>query len=101
MAIYVDQLHNNPPGTTPRRSCHLMGDTEPETEAFARRLYLPTHWRHNDHYDVNPVIRAQAIAQGAQVATTLDLVEIRRRRRVTKTPPPPKQSALAPPGRLF
>lgn len=79
MAIYVDPLRTYPTSMIPpkvlkkygRQWCHMMTDgTSDELHTFARRLGLQQSWVQKDgkpdeHYDLTPAKRKQAIALGA------------------------------------
>lgn len=80
MPVYVDNA--NIPASVPHqgrvitsRWCHLMADTLPELEAFARRLRMNPAWlqvkRSGVHYDLT--------ARKRQVAVTYGAVEIETR----------------------
>ena len=74
MAVYVDDANiqaSVPNGNRVHTSrwCHLMADTLPELEAFARRLRLSPSWlqvkRSGVHYDLTAGKRRQSVALGA------------------------------------
>ena len=74
MAVYVDNANiqasvPNGPRVHTSQWSHLMADTLPELEAFARRLRLHPAWLQMKpsgvHYDLTAGKRRQAVALGA------------------------------------
>lgn len=58
-----------------RRWAHLASDTSyAQLHAFAAQLGLERRWFQGDHYDVPTEVREQAVALGAQVVTSAQLV---------------------------
>lgn len=84
MSVYVDNLVEGEPPWSGRASCHMMADADWELEAMARKLGIPKHWRHKDHYDLSWRLRELAIGLGAIEVTSAFLVGLRRRRRGEK-----------------
>jgi hypothetical protein len=72
MAVYVDKLA--PCVTGPKwpytHSCHLMADSVDELKAFAAKLGLKPEWFQDHatlpHFDLTAIVRAKAIAAGAE-----------------------------------
>jgi hypothetical protein len=99
--VYVDALIAYPPtayrGAGARQArltgaryghrwCHLLADTAPELEAFARRLGLHPGWCQGDHYDLTPPRRARALVLGALEASREQAVATRRAFRAVQDP---------------
>ena len=72
MALLVDQAHWP---WRDRMWCHLVSDTSlAELHAFASLLGIPERGFQGDHYDIPHDLRAQAIAQGAQVVSSREII---------------------------
>ena len=51
---------------TVKHWCHMVSDTSfDELHAFAAALGIPRERFQRDHYDLPPILRARAVAQGA------------------------------------
>ena len=92
MSIYVDDMR--PVQTRPTwfslirqrkwrypEHCHMMADSDKELEEMARLCRLPNQWRHGNHYDLTANKRRLAIARGAIVISTREMVSFRKSRR--------------------
>lgn len=77
MAVYVDELRR----IDGRLWCHMLADTDAELISMQTKIRLHPDWQHNDHFDLSPWKRKQAIEHGAIPVTIRDLVRVRRRRR--------------------
>ena len=76
-----------------RRWAHMVSDDSyDELHRFAQSLGIPPRAFQGDHYDVPTEVRARAIAAGAEVVTSEQLVRrlraagLRRRSRVPRLP---------------
>ena len=73
----VDELREYPHVRLPfKHWCHMVSDTSfEELHAFAAALGIPRQRFQRDHYDLPPILRARAIAQGAEQVTISDLAQ--------------------------
>ena len=68
MAIYVDNLQPVLSGKLRRfgEVCHMMADSDCELDVFVqKKLGMSHNWKHEDHFDLSPAMRAKAIVLGA------------------------------------
>lgn len=77
MAVYVDPLRNYQHKR--KQYAHMIADTEEELHAFAESIDVKKHWFHNDHYDLRQADWEMAVARGAIVVTSRDLVLLKRK----------------------
>lgn len=72
MAVLVDECRWPWRG---RRWCHLVSDVSyDELHAFAERLAVPRRAFQGDHYDLDEVRRAAAVALGAEAVPSRELL---------------------------
>ncbi len=71
MAVLVDELREYPyVRWTVKHWCHMVSDASfDELHAFAAALGIPRERFQRDHYDLPPIMRARAVAQGAEPVT--------------------------------
>lgn len=84
MTVYVDNFNS-------RRGrlvfcCHMMADTSAELLAMADRIGVARRWlqcagTEREHFDLSNAARRRAIAAGAVVVSSRDLVGVIRRKR--------------------
>lgn len=77
MSVYVDQTRRIARGRGEGEWCHMMADTPEELERMARKLGLEPAYRHDDHYELTPTQRLEAVKAGAKEVDTLFLVRLR------------------------
>jgi len=77
MAVLVDEIREYPyVRWTVKHWCHMVSDTSfEELHAFAAALGIPRQRFQRDHYDLPPILRARAIARGAEQVTISDLAQ--------------------------
>ncbi len=77
MAVLVDELREYPHVRfAVKHWCHMVSDESfDELHAFAAALGIPRERFQSDHYDLPPVLRERAVAQGAVEVTIHDLSE--------------------------
>jgi hypothetical protein len=86
MSVYVDPLFACLQNKNWKydNSCHLVGDTEKELHAFAKKLGLKREWFHEhrrlNHYDLYKTIRAKAVKMGAIEITRREIVKMMKPR---------------------
>jgi hypothetical protein len=79
--FYKDRQAVRVGGRNNHRWAHMMADTDDELHAMAARIGLKREWFQGDHYDLTPSRHKRAVAAGAKVVRTRDLVRIRVERR--------------------
>ena len=77
MAVLVDELREYPHVRfSVKHWCHMVSDASfDELHAFAAALGIRRERFQRDHYDLPPVLRARAIAHGAEQVTISDLAQ--------------------------
>jgi hypothetical protein len=77
MAVLVDEIREYPyVRWTVKHWCHMVSDTSfEELHAFAAGLGIPRERFQRDHYDLPPILRVRAVAQGAEQVTISDLAQ--------------------------
>lgn len=85
MTVYVDSMFTPYRGM---RMCHMMADTTHELLAMVDRIGVDRRWIQHpgtprEHFDIAASKRTLAIAAGAQVVTSRDLVRMRRHKAST------------------
>lgn len=78
MSVYVDGARN---GFGRMLMCHMIGDTQAELHAMARKIGMQRRWfqesppASSPHYDVSQSRRAMAVKLGAVEVDRIQLVE--------------------------
>jgi hypothetical protein len=77
VTVYVDKprafFHKR------KKYCHLMADTLDELHAFAARIGCKRCWFDRDHYDLREHEFELAVAAGAVVVSSRELVKLRKK----------------------
>ena len=71
MSVYVDSFY------TPYRNmlmCHMLADTAEELHVMADTIGIKRKWFQGDHYDLPSWLHVRAVAEGAALVRSTDLV---------------------------
>lgn len=79
MTVYVDNVEWSKPNGR-KKYAHMTADSLEELHTFAENVGIKKHWFHRGsrypHYDINADQHAMAIANGAMLIRSPELVKI-------------------------